>query len=90
MNNNKLIKFYKGYVLESIQAELNENGIYSTDEVDAILKGHAGFSYDTSCTEMSKDELQELISWSFHFGDLIGLSLNYPDNEWEKIYDDEI
>ena len=90
MNNNKLIKFYKGVVLESIQAKLNENGIYSTGEVDEILKVHAGFSYDTSCTEMSTGELQELISWSFIFGDKIGLSLNYPDNEWEKIYDDEM
>jgi len=87
MDNKKLIKFYKGYVLESIQAKLNETGIYSTEEIDEILKVHAGFTYDTSCTEMSTDELQELISWSFQFGDSIGLELNYKGNEWIKTYD---
>jgi hypothetical protein len=87
MDNKKLIKFYKGYVLESIQTKLNETGIYSTDEVDAILKHYAGFDITTSCKDLTTDELQELISWSFQFGDSIGLELNYKGNEWIKTYD---
>lgn len=90
MNNKKLIIFYKGYILQSVQSKLNEEGMYSIDEVDVLLKSHAGFSLNTSCTEMTADELHELITWSIQLGDMIGLSLNYPDNEWEKIYDDEV
>jgi hypothetical protein len=90
MDNKKLIIFYKSYVLTHIHKRLVElNNIKSIDEVDEILKYHAGFNTQASCKEMTKEDLQELIAWSFQFGDELGLKLNYKDNEWQKIYDNE-
>jgi hypothetical protein len=82
MNYNKLIKFYKGYVLLEIHSELNTKGIFSIDEVDQLLKTHA--ETDKSCKEMDYDELLELITWSFDFGNSIGLNLNFKNNEWNE------
>jgi len=89
--NKKLIIFYKSYVLKKIHERLVElNNILSIDEVDKVLKYHAGFGTETSCKEMNIEDLQELIAWSFQFGDEYGLKLNYKNNEWDKIYDNEV
>ena len=87
---NKLIKFYKGYLLVQLHNHLTkEKNILSICELDEMLKEHAGFEKEASCSDMTIDELQELISWSFDFGDHNGLFLNYPNNEWGKISDNE-
>ena len=85
MNNKKLIKFYKGYILKTIHFELSKTDDYSIDEVDNLLKLNAGFDVDTSCLDLSVDEMQELIIFSFSFGDKIGLNLNYKDNDCDFI-----
>lgn len=82
MNYNKLIKFYKGYVLLSIHSELNTKGVFSVCEVDQLLKVHA--ETNKSCKDMDYDELLELITWSFDFGNSIGLNLNFKNNEWNE------
>ena len=88
--NKKLIIFFKGEVLVKLHRHLNNKGnILSIDEVDKMLKVHAGFDKNKSCKDMTINELQELITWSFDFGDHNGIHLNYPDNEWTKIYDNE-
>lgn len=91
MDNKKLIIFYKSYVLKSIHNRLVElNNVMSIDEVDELLKYYSGFKKDKSCKDMTKEELQELNVHSFLYGDTIGLNLNYKDNEWQKIYDNEV
>lgn len=85
---NKLIKFYKGYILNELHTHLTSKGtIITIDELDKLLKEFAGFYKQASCSMMTVEELQELIVWSFNFGDLNGIYLNYPDNEYKPIYD---
>jgi len=85
--NKKLIKFYKGVVLEQLHTHLVKNGtIISIDELDVLLKSITGL--DKSTTKMTTDELNELITDAFDLGDSVGIHLNYPDNEFElKIKD---
>ena len=82
-STNKLIKFYKGYILTNIHSHLTKNHAYSIQEVDDLIKYRAGLN--KSCSDMSKDELIELITESFSFGDEVGCYLNYPNNECEFI-----
>ena len=81
-----LIKFYKGICLNKIHLRLCERGQFSIKEVDTLLKNHAGLDVNLSCSEMTSEELNELIIWSFDFGNSIGLYLNFQDNEYENIY----
>lgn len=84
----KLIKFYKGHILDKLHTHLVKNGtIISIDELDTLLKSISGL--DKSTTKMTTDELNELIVDAFDFSDSVGLFLNYPNNEWDKIYDKE-
>ena len=39
---------------------------------------------------MTTDELNELITDAFDFGDQVGIYLNYPDNEYTPVYDEEM
>ena len=90
-DNKKLIIFYKSYILPRIHEELvKANNIITLKDVDKMLKEFARYNPIISCKYMSKDELNELIVWSFGFGDTIGLNLNFYNNEWEKIYDNEV
>lgn len=84
--SKNLIKFYKGIVLPKIHSKLCESGAFSVDEVDNLLKSHVGFNLDLSCSEMTSDELNELIIWSFDFGDSIGVHINFLDNDYENVY----
>lgn len=87
--NKRLIKFYKGVVLEQLHTHLVKNGtMISIDELDALMKSMAGL--DKSTTKMSTDELNELITDAFDFGDQVGIYINYPDNEYENIYNEEV
>jgi hypothetical protein len=51
-----------------------------------MLKVYAGFNLGVSCKDMTADELNELIVWSFAFGENIGLKLNFRNNEYENLY----
>ena len=80
--NKRLIKFYKGVVLDKLHTHLVQNGtIISIDELDTLLKSISGL--DKSTTKMTTDELNELIVDAFDFGDSVGIYLNFPDNEFE-------
>lgn len=84
----KLIKFYKGHILDKLHTHLVQNGtMISIDDLDTLLKSISGLNKST--TKMSTDELNELIVDAFDFSDNVGLFLNYPNNEWDKIYDKE-
>ena len=80
--SKKLIKYYKGVVLDKLHTHLVQNGtIISIDELDTLLKSISGL--DKSTTKMTTDELNELIVDAFDFGDSVGIYLNFPDNEFE-------
>jgi len=87
--NKRLIKFYKGVVLEQLHTHLIKNGtIISIDELDVLLKSITGL--DKSTTKMTTEELNELITDAFDLGDSVGIHLNYPDNEYKPVYDEEM
>jgi hypothetical protein len=87
--NKRLIKFYKGVVLEQLHTHLVKNGaMISIDELDVLLKSITGL--DKSTTKMTTDELNELITDAFDLGDSVGIHLNYPDNEYKPVYDEEM
>ena len=70
-----LIKFYKGVVLEQIHTKLVADGtVVSIDEVDELLKSHADSV--GSCSDMSKEELKDLVEWSKQFAASIGLDID--------------
>ena len=54
---SKLITFYKGYIIPTLQSHLPN---VSTNDLDAVLKTYAGFE-GVSCKDMRKEELNELI-----------------------------
>lgn len=90
MANPKLITFYISQVVEPIKRKMNQDaeGVgleadYTNEMIDTLLKHH--FKLDKSKIEMSNFELQELIEWSFQFGDMIGLTLNYPKSELDEL-----
>jgi len=90
MNYNRFIKLYKGVFLVEIKERLdhlNQEGIIdyklSAEEVDQIIKIKSGFDPSFSCKEMDYNDLMELSINCFAFGDLIGISLNFPNNEFQ-------
>ena len=56
---------------------------WTNEKVDSLLKYK--FHLQLSKIEMTNEELQELIVWSFQFADSIGLELNYPEDELDKL-----
>jgi len=84
--NKRLIKFYKGVVLEQLHTHLVKNGtMISIDELDVLLKSITGL--DKSTTKMTTEELNELITDAFELGDSVGIHLNYPNNEYVPVYE---
>lgn len=76
------IIFFKSKVLAPIHTKLVEQGsIFSIDQTNQLLKEFADLDKFKSCKDMTRDEMGELIIWSFQYGDMINLRLNYPDNE---------
>lgn len=71
---NNYIKFYKGYILVEIHNLFKEIG-YTKKQTDKMLKKFA--QVDKSCKEMDYFEIMELIIWSFIFGDMLGLNLDF-------------
>lgn len=84
--NKRLITFYKAICLHKIHARLIElRCLITIDELDKVLKEYAGFNANISTKDMTSDELNELIIWSFGYGDEIGIHLNFLDNECDFI-----
>jgi hypothetical protein len=82
----KLIKFYKGICLRKIHEKLKEQGsLKSIELLDKELKEYAGFNREISTKDMTSDEINELIVWSFAYGDEIGIHLNFFGNECDFI-----
>ena len=83
--SKKLITFYKSQVVTPIYNKMIADGEDVTIEsVDSVLKYRSGYAF-TSTTTMTMQELQEVIVWSFQFADSIGLELNYPEDELDKL-----
>jgi hypothetical protein len=88
-DTKRLIKYYKGYILVQLHDHIVKSGtIMSIDELDVLLKSITGL--DKSTTKMSTDELNELITDAFDLGDSVGIHLNYPNNEYKPVYDEEM
>jgi len=84
--SQRLIKFYKSICVKKIHTRLIElRDTKTIEEVDKFLKEYAGFNKNISTKDMSSDDLNELIVWSFAFGDEIGIHLNFLDNECDFI-----
>lgn len=85
---NKYLKIYKGIILPKIHdAIVKEKNIISIGKVDELLKEYSGFRKNESCSNMSNDDLLELITHSQIYGDNYGLNLNWDDNECDFIRD---
>jgi hypothetical protein len=82
MANKKLIKFYQGYVLTEILKCIEKDVRCTKQELNLWLKGKF-FDYEISTTEMTNDELYEIIYFCFDWGDQLGIYLNFPNNEFE-------
>jgi hypothetical protein len=82
--SKKLIKYYKGVLLVKILDHLNEDGELMTKEkLDTYLKSFVVI--DTSCIEMSMQELQEVIEVGLVFAKEIGVNLDYPQDELDEL-----
>ena len=82
MANKRLIRFYKGYLLTELLKVINQEVTCQKVDLDLWLKGKF-FDYEISTTDMTNDELNEIIYFCFDLGDKIGIYLNFPDNEFE-------
>lgn len=71
LNNKRLIKFYKGIVLETVYEYMSKFVPSVTKEsIDNRLKTFSGYQ-DRSCMDMSNFEMQELVELSiFYFAEL--------------------
>lgn len=79
-----LIKFYKGVVLVKILDHLHEEGHEVTKEwLDTYLKSFV--KIDTSCVEMSMEELQEVVERGLNMAEELGIDLDYPQDELDKL-----
>jgi hypothetical protein len=79
-----LIKFYKGVVLVKILDHLNEEGeIMTKEQLDSYLKDFV--KPDKSCIEMSNEELKNVIEVGLVFAKDLGIELDYPQDELDKL-----
>ena len=82
--SKKLIKYYKGVILVKILDHLNEDGeLMTKEQLDTYLKSFVVI--DTSCIEMSMQELQEVIEVGLVFAKELGLNLDYPQDELDEL-----
>jgi len=85
-STSKLIKFYKGICLEQIYERMVELGSKLTiKEVDQEIKDSAGFTFDSCANEnVTLEDMQNLITWAFVYGDAIEVYVDYPDSSEEN------
>lgn len=81
--SQKLIKFYKGIVLNQIHNHVNkESHSFTKKELDIFIKDYADVKGST--TKMSLEELKTLVEWSLYFGNTIGCKVDYPIDSLDK------
>lgn len=83
MANKRLIRFYQGYVLPNLLKCIEKDVKCTKQELNTWLKDKF-FDCEISTTEMTNDELYEIIYFCFDWGDQLGIYLNFPDNEFEN------
>ena len=82
--SKSLIKFYKGVVLVKILDHLHDEGHEVTKEwLDTYLKSFV--KIDTSCVQMSMEELQNVIEVGLVFAKELEIDLDYPQDELDKL-----
>jgi hypothetical protein len=81
MANKRLIKFYKGYLLENIYKAVRNDLNIEKNDLNVWIKTKI-LNSDISCNEMTNDQLYEIIYFCFNFGDKLDIYLNFPDNEF--------
>ena len=82
--SKKLIKYYKGVLLVKILDHLNEEGeLMTKEQLDTYLKSFV--KIDTSCIEMSMEELQDVIRVGFAFADELEIKIDYPQDELDEL-----
>lgn len=87
--NKRLIKLYKGVFLEDLHTFITQKGtVMSKCELDNLMKYRCDLNKST--TKMSTEELTQLAYECIDFGDSIGCKLNFPDNEYTPVYDEEM
>jgi hypothetical protein len=74
------VKFVKGYLYQQI-ANYYEITI---SEFDKLMKERFGFEH---LSDQDEEMFYEICLYCFRIGDEVGLDLNFPNNEWIKIYD---
>lgn len=79
---SKQIKFIKGYLYREI-AFYFELPICT---IDIEIKRRFRFE---KLSEQDEETFFEVSIYCFMLGDMIGLNLNFPNNEWDKYYDKE-
>lgn len=79
---SKQIKFIKGYLYREI-AFYFELPIYT---IDNEIKRRFEFE---KLSEQDEETFFDVSIYCFMLGDMIGLNLNFPNNEWYKTYDKE-
>lgn len=92
-STSKLIKFYKGVVLQEIYKSLKASGNYRTiPDLDKEIKINADFPHK-SCKDASLEDMQNLILWAFVYVDLletmyeISINVDYPEDELDSKID---
>lgn len=76
------ITFIKGYLFKELGIALN----LSVKEVDKEIKE---FLEIEKISELDNDGFMQVSIHCFKLGDKLGLNLNFPNNEWNKIYDNK-
>jgi hypothetical protein len=76
----KEIKFIKGYLYCNIAKHYN----VSIEQIDLEFKEYFGFE---KLSEQDNDMFNEICIECFKISDKFGLNLNFPNNEWNKVYD---
>lgn len=76
----RLIKFYKGVVLNKIHTHVGNE--FTIEELDVFLKDYA--DVEGSTTKMSLEDLKTLVEWSLYFANSIGLDLDYPADKLDE------
>jgi len=81
--STKLIKFYKGVVLQKIHSHVNiETYSFTIQELDIFLKDYA--EVVGSFSNMTLEQLKDLVEWSLYFGNTIGVKIDYPKDDLDN------
>jgi len=78
--STKLIKFYKGIVLNKLHSHVNKKTVtFTIGELDDFLKDYSDVNGST--TKMTLEDLKSLVEWSLYFANTVGLKIDYPQDK---------